>query len=51
VFHKLLLRCRRQMGEASDSIFEPLMVCIVSFLLMSTLKLHEKYKIWDILSA
>ena len=38
-----LLRCMSKMGGASDSIFEPLMVQTVSFLLRSTLKLHTKY--------
>ena len=36
------LRCRRISGRASDSIWKPVMVNIVSFLLKMTLKFHVK---------
>ena len=40
------LWCISKVGGASDSIYKPLIVQIVSFQSRMTLKLHTKYKIW-----
>ena len=46
-----IMRYISKAGVASDCICDPVMVHIVSFLLVSTLKLHTKLHNWGTLSA
>ena len=45
------LKCMRQIGRTSGSIFELLIVHIMSYLQWLTLKLHTKCQIWGTLSV
>ena len=56
--HSLLLNCfisflgcKRKVGGVSSSIYKPLMVPFMQFVLWTTLNFHTKYQIWGSLSA